>query len=100
VAIVIIIAIVVAVYVVINNRNNNNNGGKRSLDARGIAWGGDAPVAAVYAQSKIVIDGAAYDPEGKAPLSALSGVLRGGPGKFAKRYVEWSKDEVFGSDSK
>lgn len=100
VAIIIIVAIVVAVYVVINNRNNSS-GGKRSVAVRGITWGGEAPVAKVYAQSKIVIPGVDYDGSSDAPLAKFAGgAVRGLPAKAQRRYVVWTPDELVTSDDK
>ncbi|KAB5584980.1 SNARE domain-containing protein [Coniochaeta sp. 2T2.1] len=97
VAILVIVAIIVAVYVVVNNKNNNN---KRSVEIRGITWGGDAPVAAVYSQSKIVLPGAAFHEKSDGPLSELAAAIRGGPQQIGRRYVKWSPEELLGSDDK
>lgn len=99
VAIIVIVAIVVAVYVVVNNKNNSN---KRSVEVRGIAWGGEAPVAQVYAQSKIVVPGVPYDEGSDAPLAkfASSAKVRGMPPKAQRRYVKWTPEDLLGSDDK
>ncbi|KAH8906437.1 t-SNARE [Coniochaeta sp. PMI_546] len=99
VAIIVIVAIIVAVYVVINNRNNS--GGKRSIEVRGIAWGGEKPVTQVYAQSKIVIPGVDYNGDSDAPLAKFAGgAVRGLPAKAQRRYVLWKPDELVTSDDK
>lgn len=100
VAILVIVAIIVAVYVVVNNKNNSN---KRSIEVRGIAWGGDKPVSQVYAQSKIVIPGVDYDGDSDAPLAKFAGGVaraRGLPAKVQRRYVVWTPDEIVTSDDK
>jgi hypothetical protein len=79
---------------VINNRNNSN---KRSIEIRGITWGGEKPVSRIYAQSKIVIPGVDYDGGSDAPLAKFAGgaPVRGLP---QRRYVEWTPQDLGGDD--
>lgn len=93
-------AIVVAVYVVINNKNNAK-AAKRSVEVRGITWGGEKPVTAVYAQSKIVVPGVPYDEASDAPLArfaAGTARVRGVPAKVQRRYVDWTPEDLVGDD--
>lgn len=93
VTIVVIIVVAVVAYVMINRSANGAPAKKRSIDdlvTRNIEWGPEgAPIAAVYAQSKIAADPDA-GPVG-APLSHFGRSMRHG-----KRYIIVDADDLPG----
>lgn len=70
VAIIVVIIVVVVAYIEINKASNSK---KRSVEARGVEFAGEAPVVAVYAQSKIVVPGVDFDGTETKPLAKFSG---------------------------
>lgn len=79
-AIIVIIVVVVVAYIMINKQPASK---KRSIQARGVDFGSEAPVIATYAQSKIVVPGVGYDGTETEPLSRFAG--HGKPKSLAGR---------------